>query len=601
MANTRIVLDCIDQELIVNKAPVVASGGTNETILEVNFSSHWDGLGKSAVFFTSNYKTVYEIVMSNNECTVPYEALIEHGYMYIGVRGVDSSGVIKTSSLVKYKIVKGAPVGNGTTVKPTSSVYEQLIAAYGKNENAIATEKAERKTEIAVERARIDAFVSLQEGSTTGDAELMDIRIGADGTTYNSAGTAVREQFVNCAKLTHGKNLYDKSKAVQGYYVAYYDGTISQNDNYEYFVSDCEPNTTYCIKQTFSDGVGYNLHIAFFNETFDLENFIVGAYSQNTFTTPENVTLMAISVKIADSDSLQIEKGTVSSRYEGYEKKIQLESLGSNVKNRLGKNVVHVGTEATFDYEYDSLLEALINNPTNTIIYVHDGIHSVVRMYERYYGENYFLNYTGYASGNNDMDKGLFLGDGVEIIGVGNTIIDFSYDGDNESVKKYFSVFSTSQNNVIDNVTIRIPEIQNCRYLIHDDFSETLNGGGTNHFKNITFDGYTHLGTCIGGGMGKKNTYIIENCVFVNIGQSIAISYHNCISDSANKLIVKDNYCDGSIKILHYGVSEPNTTTAIVTNNHCTRITTAFTDETNYPNTNVQVFAWNNEETQKNN
>lgn len=50
-------------------------------------------------------------------------------------------------------------------------------------------------SEVGLLSARINNLAKLQEGSTTGDAELRDIRIGYDGTEYENAGEAVRGQI----------------------------------------------------------------------------------------------------------------------------------------------------------------------------------------------------------------------------------------------------------------------------------------------------------------------------------------------------------------------------------------------------------------------
>ena len=92
------------------------------------------------------------------------------------------------------------------------------------------------KNDIQTQKARIDAFTSLKEGSTTGDAELIDGRIGANGVTYDNIGGAIRGQIsevnnkLQSFTLSDSGNLIDITLLQKGKKLNN-DGTIVDRSN----------------------------------------------------------------------------------------------------------------------------------------------------------------------------------------------------------------------------------------------------------------------------------------------------------------------------------------------------------------------------------
>ena len=103
------------------------------------------------------------------------------------------------SLVVKENVFsKAAPfIENSTSFKILQDLLDKADSYNQELKNATNGLELKYANELNVLDSRMNNFATLKNGSTTGDAELTDIRVGADGTKYDSAGEAVRGQIEN--------------------------------------------------------------------------------------------------------------------------------------------------------------------------------------------------------------------------------------------------------------------------------------------------------------------------------------------------------------------------------------------------------------------
>ena len=95
----------------------------------------------------------------------------------------------------KFTSVDSAISDINTDIDSIDSSITAINTSIDTLEDNIENEATARANADTTINQRIDNIIALEPGSTTGDAELQDIRVGANGITYPTAGDAVRGQF----------------------------------------------------------------------------------------------------------------------------------------------------------------------------------------------------------------------------------------------------------------------------------------------------------------------------------------------------------------------------------------------------------------------
>ncbi|MBI6052359.1 SGNH/GDSL hydrolase family protein [Clostridium perfringens] len=216
---------------LTNKIAVMAYvdeyGSKRSNILNLNITNAAEGeIELPITNIISEHNGVYAcqvaIYGENNslEQTAPFSLIVENNiFSKISNTAINHSDFHILSEAIKTASEYAKKLKDGTEKIELQYAYKLDLKA--------------NESDLVIERKRIDNIVSLPEGSTTGDAELADGRVGYNGVVYDTLGNAIRGQFLDSIPTSYQLKFNFKPNG----YVVWSTGEISSHDA-EYCYSD---------------------------------------------------------------------------------------------------------------------------------------------------------------------------------------------------------------------------------------------------------------------------------------------------------------------------------------------------------------------------
>ena len=250
----------------------------------------------------------------------------------------------------------------------TGELQELLTLQYDTLRQEVDENNQEIENQINIINGRIDDFTHLPSGSTSGDAELIDIRTGGNGVTYTSAGNSVRAQYtINHTEILNIENMYNKIKldGLNGRFLRY-DSELEQvlentssNQNLHVSYQMLSPKETIVLNSYITNTIPVlcvfydvdNTEISYVENPF-FSNEETSTYNiKQTFIVPANTYYAKISYT-----SLNNEISYLSRKIENIENSIvlnEIESNGNGYVYNTNWELQQTGVDSYTSYEID--------------------------------------------------------------------------------------------------------------------------------------------------------------------------------------------------------------------------------------------------------
>ena len=196
---SQIEVTLYDQTAIFTNTPDIFSGDIDVDIVKFTFDKSWNVYNKKTAIFYNDPKKSYPVFLDDTNTVVIPSELIDRGTkLYFGVIGTNSNSEVKTSSILSYRIERGA-ISADVEIPPASAeIWLQILLNYEialkklqdmsnnlENMNDILNEMDQRFIDANIEnKANID-LGNITDDATNALLQLINMDNLPDGTTYH--------------------------------------------------------------------------------------------------------------------------------------------------------------------------------------------------------------------------------------------------------------------------------------------------------------------------------------------------------------------------------------------------------------------------------